>query len=66
MNFENSKPFKAHRLLFKLPDKINLKRSDKRVALEKLSICYSLKNIKKLNKNNNSKISASMWNDKFE
>ena len=51
MNFENNKPSKAHRLLFKLPDKIN---------------CHSLKNIKKLKKNNKSKIPAPMWNDKFE
>ena len=33
MNFENSKTFDPHRLLINLTDKMNLKRSDKYVAL---------------------------------
>ena len=49
-----------------LTDKINLKRSDKYVALSNLSIYYSWKNIKKLYKNNKFKISAPTWNDEFE
>ena len=47
MNFENSKTSHPHRLLFNLSDKINLKRSDKYVALSNLSIYYAWKNIKK-------------------
>ena len=46
MNSENSKTFDLHRLLLNLLDKINLKRSDKYIALSNLSICYTWKNIK--------------------
>ena len=38
MNFENSKTFDSHRLLLNLLDKINLKRSDKYVALSNFNI----------------------------
>ena len=37
MNSENSKTSNPHRLLLNLLDKINLKRSDKYVALSNLS-----------------------------
>ena len=49
------------RLLLNLMDEINLKRSDKYVALSKLSICYIWKNIKKSYKNKKFKISAPIW-----
>ena len=58
MNFENSKTSDPHRLLLNLSDKINLKRSEKYVALSNLSIYYTLKNIKKLNKDNKFKIAT--------
>ena len=38
MNSENSKTSDLHRLLLNFSDKINLKRSDKYVALSNLSI----------------------------
>ena len=41
MNSENSKTFDPHRLLLNLTDKINLKRSDKYVAVSNLSIYYT-------------------------
>ena len=41
-----------HELLLNLTDKINLKRSDKYVALSNLSICYTWKKIKNIYKNN--------------
>ena len=56
MNSENSKTSDPHRLLINLPDKINLKRSDKYLALSNLSIYYIWKNIKKSYKNNEFKI----------
>ena len=37
----NSKTSNPHRLLLNLPDKINLKRNDKYVALSNLSIYYT-------------------------
>ena len=46
MNSENSKTSDPHRLLINLSDKMNLKRSDKYVALSNLSIYYTWKNIK--------------------
>ena len=46
MNSGNSKTSDPHRLLLNLSDKINLKRSDKCVALSNLSIYYTLRNIK--------------------
>ena len=66
MNSENSKTSDPHRLLLNLSDKINLKRSDKYVALSNLSIYYTWKNIKKSYKNNKFKISAPTWNEEFE
>ena len=66
MNSENSKTSDPYRLLLNLSDKINLKRSDKYVALSNLSIYYTWKNIKKSYKNNKFKISAPTWNQEFE
>ena len=58
MNSRNSKTSDPHRLLLNLSHKINLKRSDKYVALSNLSIYYTWKNIKKSYKNNKFKILA--------
>ena len=60
MNTENSKTSETYRLLLNLADKINLKRSDKYVALSNLSICSEhIENYKRiLYKNNKLKISA--------
>ena len=66
MKSENSKTSDTHRLLLNLSDKVNLKRSDKYVALWHLSIYYTWKNIKKSYKNNNFKISAATLNEEFE
>ena len=65
MNSQNSKISDPHRLLLKLLDKINLKRSDKYVALSNLSIYFTWKNIKKSYKSNKFKISASTCNEEF-
>ena len=66
MNSENSKTSDPRRLLLNISDKINLKRSDKYVALSNLTIYYTCKNIKQLYKNNKFKISAPTWNEEFE
>ena len=47
MNFENSKIFDPHRLLLNLSDKMNLKRSEKYVALSNVGIYYTWRNMKK-------------------
>ena len=49
-----------------LSDKINLKRSDKYVALLNLGIYYTWKILRKSYKNNKFKISVPTWNEKFE
>ena len=64
MNSANSKTSELHRLLLNLSDEINLKKSDKYVALSDLSIHYAWKNIKESNKNK-FKICTPTWNKEF-
>ena len=66
MTSENSKTSDSHRLLLNLSDKINLKRSDKCVALSNLSIYYTRKNIKKSYRINKFKMSTPSWNEELE
>ena len=66
MNSRNSKTSDPHRLLLNFSDKINLKRSDKHVALSNLYISYTWKNIKKVIQNNKFKISGPTWIEEFE
>ena len=66
MNSGNSKTSDHYRLLLNLLDKINLKRSDKNVALSHLSIYCTQKNMKKSYKNNKFIISAPTLNEHFE
>ena len=66
INSKNNKTSDLQRLLINLTDKINLKRSDKYVALSSLSMYYTWKKIKKSYMNNKFKISAPTWNEEFE
>ena len=66
MNSENNKTSEPHALILKLGDKLYLNRSEKSIALSNLSIYYTWKNIKSSYSNNNFKISAPAWDDKFE
>ena len=66
MNSENSRTSKAHVLIFKLTDKLDLRRGGKSIALSNLNIYYIWKNIKKSYNNNKFKISAPIWNGEFE
>ena len=61
MNSKNSETSDPHRLLLNTTDKINLKRTDKYVALSNLGIYYIWKNIKKSYKINKFKILAQIW-----
>ena len=58
MSSENSKTSEHYRLLLNLANKLNLKGSDKYVALSNLSMYYIWKIIKKSYRNNRFKISA--------
>ena len=51
-----------HTLLLSLTDNINLKRSDKYVAVSNISIYYTWNNVKKSCKNNKFKISGPTCN----
>ena len=66
MNSENSKTSKLHVLILKLTNKLDLRIGEKIIALSNLSIYYTWKNIKSSYNNNKFKISAPIWNDKFE
>ena len=58
MDSENSKTSKAHALILKLTNKINLRIGEKIIAISSLSIYYTWKNIKNSYNNNTFKISA--------
>ena len=66
MNSENSKISEYHVLVLKLTDKLDLRRSQKTVALSNLSIYYTWKNIKSSYNNNKFKISTPTWKEEFE
>ena len=66
MNTENSKINEPHKFFRNFSQILDLKSSNKHVALQNLPIYYSWKNIKKQYNNNKHKIIAPMWNDEFE
>ena len=49
-----------------LPQRLNLRSSNKNIALQNLSIYYKSKNIRKQHKNNKLKVIVPTWNDEFE
>ena len=66
INTENSKTNKPHKFALSLSQRLDLRSFNKHVALQNLSIYHTWKNIRKQYKNNNLKIIALTWNDKFE
>ena len=66
LNTENSTTNEPHKFRLTLADKLNLKDSNKNMALANLSIYYTWRNIKSAYNNNKFKISAPTWNDKFD
>ena len=66
MDSENSRTSEYHILVFKLTDKLDLRRGQKSVALSNLSTYYTWKNMKSSCNNNKFKISAPTWSDEFE
>ena len=65
MTSESSKTSELHVLILRLTDKLDLRTGGKIIALSNLSNYYTWKNVKSSNNNNNFKISAQTWNDKF-
>ena len=66
MNSKNSRTSEYHVLVLKLSDKLDLTRGLKSTALSNISIYYIWKNIKSSYNNNEFKIFALTWDDKFE
>ena len=66
MNSKNSQTPKPYGLILKFTGKLDLRRSENRIALSNLSIYYTWQNIKSSYNNNKFKISTPTWNDKFE
>ena len=66
MNSENRRTSEYHVLLLKRTEKLDLRRSQKTIALSNLSIYYTWKNVKSSYNNNKFKISAPTWSEEFE
>ena len=66
LNQENSKMNEPHQFVLNFSKRLNLRRSNKHVVLQKVSIYYNWKNIRKQYKINKLKIIAPTWNDEFE
>ena len=66
VNSENSKTSVSHRLLINLSHKINFKISDKYVLYQILAYTIQGKIWKSYIKNNEFKISALTWNERYE
>ena len=66
VNSVNSKSSEPNRLLLNLDDKVNLKGSDKYIALSNCNMYYTWQDIKKSYKKNKFKISGPTWTEKFE
>ena len=66
MNTKNSKTNESHKFKYDLIDKLDLRNTNKNMALANLSIYYSWKNVKSIYRNNKFKISAPTWSQKFD
>ena len=58
MNMENSETNEPHKIVLNLSQRLDLRSSNKNVALQNLSVYYTWKNIRKQYKNNKLKIIA--------
>ena len=66
MNTENSKTNEPHKFALNLSQRLDLRGSNKHVALQNLSIYCTWKNIRKQYKDNKLKIITPTWNDELE
>ena len=65
MNTLNSKTNESNRFIHQFTDKLDPKNPNKNIALTKLSIYYTWRNIKSEYNNNKFKIHAPTWNGEF-
>ena len=66
MNTDNSNTSELQKFVLNLSQGLDLRSSNKHVALQNLSIYYTWKNITQQYENNKLKIIAPTWNDEFE
>ena len=66
MNSENSKTSEPHVLIFKLTDKLDLRRREKSIVSSNIFIHYTWKNMESSYNNNKFKTSVPTWNNNFE
>ena len=66
MNTTYSETNEPYKFDLNLLQRIDLRSSNKHVALQNLSVYYTWKNIRKQYRNNKLKIIAPTWNDEFE
>ena len=66
INSENSKTSEPHVLIFKLTDKVDLRRREKSIVSSNIIIHYSWKNMESSYNNNKFKTSVPTWNSNFE
>ena len=65
-NTENSKTNEPHKFVLNLLQRLDLRNSNKHVALQNLCIYDKWKNIRQHYKNNELKIIAATWKNEFE
>ena len=66
MNSENSKTNEPHKFVLNLSQRLDLKSSNKHIALQNWSIYYTWKSTRQQYKNNKLKTITPTWNDEFE
>ena len=66
MYTENSRTTESHKFGFSLPQRLDLRSSNKDVASQSLCIYYSWKNKRQQYNTNKLKIIAPTWNDEFD
>ena len=66
MTTGNRKTNEPHKFVLNMPQRLELKSSNKHVALQNLPIYYTWKNIRQQYKSNKLKTIVPTWNDGFE
>ena len=66
LNMKNSKTNESYKFVVNLTQRLDVRSSNKHVALQNVSIHYMWKNLRKQLKNNKLKIIAPAWNNEFE
>ena len=66
MNTENTKTNESHKFVLNLSQRLDLRSSNKHIALQNFSIYYTWKIIRKQYKNLKLKIIPPTWDDEFE